>query len=325
MQYRNIGSSDLNVSVVGLGGNVFGAPRLDKATSIANIHHARDLGINFIDTAYFYNKGESEAFVGAALPGIRDDFVIATKFHFFGLKPEQSPEQRIRDHVETSLTRLGIDYIDLLQIHFPDDKVSHEAIMGTLGEVVTAGKVRYIGQCNYASWRHQQANMVARDNHWPEFISAQNQFSLLRRQVEQELLPYCEAFNIGFLPYFPLAGGFLSGKYQPGRAAPAGSRGAADSPVIRTKRTERNEALLADLSAYAGDHGHTVLELAFAWLLAYPQVSSVIAGTMSKQQIDQNVAAGAWQLSAQQKQEVDQIAAWDGSDELVEPTLESFS
>ncbi|MEL0081859.1 MAG: aldo/keto reductase [Gammaproteobacteria bacterium] len=324
MEYRQLGRSDLQVSVVGLGGNVFGAPRLDQAASKANILSARDLGINFIDTAYLYNTGQSEQFVGAALRECRNDFVVATKFHFFGLGDSESPEQRIRDQVETSLQRLQMDHIDLLQIHFPAADIDPAVIMGTLSQLIAAGKVRYIGQCNYASWRHLQADQVARNNGWAPFISAQNQFSLLRRQVEQELLPFCQAYEIGFLPYFPLAGGFLSGKYQPGQPAPAGSRGAANSPVIRGKRNPRNETILAALTAYAADHGHTVLELAFAWLLAHPQIPSVIAGTMSRQQVEQNAAAGEWRLTEAQKEEVDQLAAWDGSDEQVEPTLDSF-
>ncbi|MBV1961944.1 MAG: aldo/keto reductase [Immundisolibacteraceae bacterium] len=324
MEYRNIGRSDLKVSTIGLGGNVFGAPRLDLESSRANILRARDLGINFIDTAYLYNDGQSEQFVGEVLKGIRNDFIVATKFHFFGLETGESPEQRIRDHCDTSLQRLQTDHIDLMQIHFPADEVPPEVVMGTLNQLIAAGKIRFIGQCNYASWRHLQADNAAQLNGWAPFVSAQNQFSLLRRQVEAELLPFCQQFDVGFLPYFPLAGGFLSGKYRPGEPPPPGSRGAANSPVIRGKRTERNEAILASLSAYAGDHGHSVLELAFAWLLAHPQVSSVIAGTMSVSQVEQNAAAGSWSLTTEQKLEVDQLAAWDGSDELVEPSLSSF-
>ncbi|RLA10933.1 MAG: aldo/keto reductase [Gammaproteobacteria bacterium] len=324
MDTRRLGQSDLEISVVGLGGNVFGAPRLDIDASRANILRARELGINFIDTASLYNNGQSEEFIGEALKGIRNDFTVATKFHFFGLGDGESPEARIREQVETSLKRLQIDHIDLLQIHFPAADIAPEVIMGTLSQLIAAGKVRYLGQCNYASWRHLQANQAASDNGWAPFVSAQNQFSLLRRQVEQELLPFCAAYDVGFLPYFPLAGGFLSGKYQPGQPPPPGSRGAANSPVIRDKRNQRNEAILADLTTYAQDQGHTVLELAFAWLLAHPQVTSVIAGTMNVQQVEQNAAAGQWRLTPQQKEEVDQLAAWDGSGESVEPSLESF-
>ncbi len=324
MDYRRLGQSDLEVSVVGLGGNVFGAPRLDLEASRDNIMRAQELGVNFIDTAYLYNDGQSEEFIGEVLRDIRDDFVLATKFHFFGLGEDESPAARIRQQVETSLQRLQMDHIDLMQIHFVADQVAPEIILGTLNELITEGKIRYIGQCNYASWRHLQANQVAEKNGWAPFITAQNQFSLLRRQVEQELLPFCGAYDLGFLPYFPLAGGFLSGKYQPGQPPPPGSRGAANSPVIRGKRTERNEQLLAELTRFAQDHGHTVLELAFAWLLAHSQVSSVIAGTMSVEQVEQNIAAGSWRLTAEQKAEVDQLAAWDGTREHVEPTQDCF-
>lgn len=324
MEYRELGSSGLRVSEVGLGGNVFGPPRLDEAASVRNIHRAQELGVNFIDTAYFYNDGKSEVFVGKAIADRRDAFIIATKFHFFQMGEGESPEQRIRSHCETSLKRLGIECIDLYQIHFPAPGIPPEVILETLAELRKAGKINQVGQCNYASWRHMEALVTARCADLPLMVTAQNQYNVLRRQVELELLPFCRAQKIGFLPYFPLAGGFLSGKYRPGQEAPAGTRGAAGSGVIRRNRNQHNEQLVEELAQYARERDRTVLELAIAWLLANPAVSSVIAGAMTVQQLEQNVAAAQWRLTEEEKAQIDAIAVWDGSDELVEPTLDYF-
>ena len=324
MQYRQLGNSGLRVSQVGLGGNVFGPPRLDLEGSMRNIHRAQELGVNFIDTAYFYNDGKSEEFIGKAIADRRDAFVIATKFHFFQMGEDESPEQRIRQQCETSLQRLGVDCIDLYQIHFPDDRIAPERILETLAALRREGKIRHAGQCNYAAWRHMEALGVAQAADLPKMVTAQNQYNVLRRQVELELLPFCRARDIGFLPYFPLAGGFLSGKYRPGEAPLPGTRGAAGSGVVRRNRNQRNETLVEELTTYAADHGRSLLELAVAWLLADPVVSSVIAGAMNSTQIEQNVAAADWNLAAEEKAQIDAIAVWDGSEELIEPTLEYF-
>ncbi len=318
MEYRTLGTSDLKLSAIGLGGNVFGPPRLDRQTSIRNIHFAQDQGINFIDTAAIYGQGESEAFIGAAIEDRREQFIIATKFHLMKLADGESARQRIRSHCETSLTRLRTDRIDLFQIHFVTPGVPQEEIMRALDDLVKAGKVRYLGSCNYSSWRMRDTLHISTALGLEKFVSCQNQYSLLHRHVELETLPFCRAFKFGFLPYFPLAGGFLSGKYQPGQPAPDNSRGARGSPIIRISRTEKNEALLARLRTFAEDHGHSVLELAIAWLLAEPAVTSVIAGTSNPQQIAQNVAAQSWRLSAEQKKQVDALAAWDGTNTHIE-------
>lgn len=318
MEYRTLGTSDLKLSAIGLGGNVFGPPRLDLQTSIRNIHFAQDQGINFIDTAAIYGQGDSEAFIGAAIQARREQFIIATKFHLMKLADGESVRQRIRSHCEASLTRLRTDRIDLLQIHFVTPGIPQEEILRALDDLVKEGKVRYLGTCNYSSWRMRDTLHLSTALALEKFVSCQNQYSLLHRHVELETLPFCREFNFGFLPYFPLAGGFLSGKYQPGHPAPEGSRGAKGSPIIRISRTEKNEALLARLSTFAQDHGHSMLELAIAWLLAEPAVTSVIAGTSNLEQIAQNVAAQSWRLSAEQKKQVDAIAAWDGTGENIE-------
>ena len=324
MEYRELGQTGLKISAVGLGGNVFGPPRLDLAASIRNIHFAQELGINFIDTAYLYNSGKSEEFVGKAIADRRHAFVLATKFYLQNMGDDETPAQRIRKQCETSLQRLGVDCIDLYQIHFPAAGIPDEVILSTLGELIKEGKVRHIGECNYSAWRHLQALETARRLNFPPMLTAQNQLNLLRRQPEMELLPFCDSYKIGFLPYFPLAGGFLSGKYRPGEAAPPGSRGAANSPVISRMRTGRHEKIVAELQEFSTQRGHSVLELAIAWLLAHPSVSSVIAGAMNTRQLTENAAAASWKLTAEEKERVDQIAAWDGGREYLEPTAEQL-
>lgn len=318
MEYRTLGTSDLTISAVGLGGNVFGPPRLDEQTSIKNIHYAQELGVNFIDTAAIYGQGHSETFVGSATHDRRDKFVLATKFHLLKLGAGETPQARIRAHCETSLKKLRTDYIDLLQIHFVTPGIAQQDILQELDKLVEEGKVRYLGACNYSGWRMRDTLHISEQQNLAKFVSCQNHYNLLRRHVELETLPFCQAFNFGFLPYFPLSGGFLSGKYRPGQPAPEGTRGAQGSPIIKNSRTDRNEAVLAKLEAFAKDQGHSVLELAIAWLLSNPIVTSVIAGTSSKEQIAQNVAAESWRLSAEEKTAVDAIAAWDGTGEEIE-------
>lgn len=317
MEKRKVGNSDLDVSVVGLGGNVFGPPRLDQDASNANIHRAQDLGINFIDTAAIYGQGQSETFIGNALKGRRQDWVIATKFTLRDLGDE-TPVQRIVRQTNESLQFLQTDYIDLMQIHFPEPSVPPELILETLNAFVKEGKIRYIGECNYASWRHAEAIQVARQNGWPEMVSAQNHYNLVRRHVELEILPFCNNYNVGFIPYFPLGAGVLTGKYRPGEPPPPGTRGAAGSPAVTRARTPHNEVIAETLKTWAGDRGHTLAELAVAWLLSRPMLSSVITGTSSVSQVEANAKSAEWKLTPEEVQEVDEIAKWDGTGEGTE-------
>ena len=324
MEYRQLGNTGLEVSAVGLGGNVFGPPRQDLPSSIATVHRALELGVNLIDTAYLYNDGHSEAFLGQALAGRRGAVILASKCHLLNLAAGESVAARIRSHCETSLRRLGTDYLDLLQLHFPAPQVSAQEILEAFAPLVREGKVRHIGQCNYAAWRHAEALGESMRLGLPAFATAQHQCSLLVRGAQRELLPFCEAKGIGFLPYFPLAAGLLSGKYRPGEAAPAGTRGAAGSPTVTRMRTPQNERLLAALTDFAAARGHNLLELAFAWLLSQPAVSSVIAGVMSPAQLEANVAAGQWRLNTD-----DRTALADLLDPVAplwqsEPDLASF-
>jgi aryl-alcohol dehydrogenase-like predicted oxidoreductase len=226
MDYRPLGNTGLKVSAVGLGGNVFGPPRQDLPSSIATVHRALDLGVNLIDTAHIYNDGKSEEFLGQALAGRRDKVILASKCHLLNLADGETVAQRIRSHCETSLRRLRTDYLDLLQLHFPQPQASAQEILEAFAPLMREGKVRHIGQCNYAAWRHAQALGESTRLGLPAFATAQHQCSLLVRGATQELLPFCAENGVGFLPYFPLAAGLLSGKYQPGQPAPAGTRGA---------------------------------------------------------------------------------------------------
>ncbi|MBM3940291.1 MAG: aldo/keto reductase [SAR202 cluster bacterium] len=318
MQYRQLGSSDLKVSVVGLGGNVYGPPRLTQEQTVASLNHAIEKGINFLDTAIGYGEGQSEVFIGNALQGKRDKMLIATKFVVRNRKEGVSVQDHILAQADESLRKLRTDHIDLYQIHQPDPAVPEEPIMEALAKLVQAGKVRWTGECNYAAWRHAVSNAIAEKNGWPKMVSSQNHYNVLRRHVELEILPYCERFNIGFLPYFPLAGGFLTGKYQPGQPPPPGSRGAEGSGIIAKARNAGNEAVLAKLEAYCKERGHTVLELAVSWLLAHKAIPSVIAGTSSAAQIDANIASAGWKITPEEMAEIDRIAAWDGTNETVD-------
>ena len=309
MQYRKLGSSSLNVSAVGLGTNNFGGRLIDLADSARVVHEAIDLGVNLIDTAIGYGGGESEVHLGNATKDRRDKVLIATKFR--GEIPEgKTIAQHVYDQCEISLGRLQTDYIDLYQIHWPNFALDADELLEPLQKLVEQGKVREIGECNYSSWRLAESNNVAEQKGLPRMISAQHNYNIFSRQVELEILPYCDQRNVGFLPYSPLGGGYLTGKYQAGKPAPSGSRGELGGNEVARLRNDRNEALLEPLGAIAAEYDHTLLDLAFAWMLAHPQVSSVIAGAMSPEQIRGNVAAAEWELTADQLAAVDAISPY---------------
>jgi len=309
LQYRKLGSSSLNVSAVGLGTNNFGGRLTDLADSARVVHEAIDLGVNLIDTAIGYGGGESEVHVGNATKDRRDKVLIATKFR--GEIPEgKTIAQHVYDQCEISLGRLQTDYIDLYQIHWPNFSLDADELLEPLQKLVEQGKVRQIGECNYSSWRLAESNNVAEQKGLPRMISAQHNYNIFSRQVELEILPYCDQRNVGFLPYSPLGGGYLTGKYQAGKPAPTGSRGELGGNEVARLRNDRNEALLEPLGAIAAEYDHALLDLAFAWMLAHPQVSSVIAGAMSPEQIRGNVAAAEWELTADQLAAVDAISPY---------------
>jgi aryl-alcohol dehydrogenase-like predicted oxidoreductase len=296
MKLNQLGSSELTVTALGLGGNTFGPPRIDEATTCRVIHAALDAGVNFIDTAIGYGGGQSEIFIGNALRGRRDQAVVATKFNFRNLD-RADPISRIRDHCETSLGKLQTDYIDLFQVHNPSDVLTTSDLIATLAELVQEGKIRAYGASNYSGWRLVESRAAAAALGVPGFASIQNQYSLLYRRPEQEQLQACRRSSASFIPFHPLGGGFLTGKYHPSQSAPPGTRGAAGSPIIKKMSTERNWQIVADLDSWARDRGHSVVELSLAWLTAQPDVGTVIAGVSNEQQLMQNIAGASWELT----------------------------
>jgi aryl-alcohol dehydrogenase-like predicted oxidoreductase len=310
MEYRNLGRSGLQVSAVGLGCNNFGM-RCDKEQAAAVVHKALEQGVTLFDTADIYGGGgRSEGFLGAALDGKRQSVVVATKFvgpMGEGALGRGASRRYIFQAVEASLRRLGTDYIDLYQIHFPDVTTPIEETLRALDDVVHQGKVRYAGCSNFAGWQIVEAQWITRTQHLSPLISAQNEYNLLDRRVEREVVPACNAYGLGVLPYFPLASGFLTGKYRPGEAPPQGTRlqawGARGQQVL----SERNFAVLTKLEEFAQLRGKSMLELAIGWLVSQPHVPSVIAGATKPEQVEQNVSAADWRLTAEELADVDTI------------------
>jgi len=310
MEYRRLGSSGLKVSEVGLGCNNFGM-RIDQEATHAVVGACLDAGITFFDTADVYGGSKSEVMLGEALKGKRGEVVLATKFAMpMGKGPDQRGGSRryVMSAVEASLKRLGTDYIDLYQMHGPDADTPIEETLGALDDLVTQGKVRYIGNSNFTGWQIADADWTARDAHINRFVSAQNNYSLLERKVEFEVMPACERFGLGVLPYFPLASGLLSGKYRRGEAPGADTRLAAWGARGQAALSDKNFDKLEALSAYAEARGHDLLELAFAWLLGHGVVSSVIAGATKPEQVKANAAAAAWKLTPEEVAEVSELA-----------------
>lgn len=310
MQIRNLGGSGLRVSAVGLGCNNFGQ-RIDLEASRKVIHKAIDLGITLFDTADIYsNMGGSETVIGAVLGDRRKDIVLATKYS----KPmaedgtRQGASRRyIMEAVEASLRRLKTDYIDLYQQHDYDPLTPIEETMRALDDLVRSGKVRYIGNSNFPAWRIAEAEYVARAMNVNRFVSCQDEYSLVVRDIEKDLLPAATEFKLGLLPFFPLASGLLTGKYRKGEAAPGDTR-FGKVPRLRDRYvTPRNEDIVEKLQTFAEKRGHSMLELAFSWLAARPQVASVIAGATRVEQVEQNVKAIGWALSAEEIAEIDGI------------------
>ena len=312
MEYRRLGDSGLKVSEIGLGCNNFGM-RLDQEGTNAVIAAAIDEGVTFMDTADVYGgRGKSEELMGVALKGRRHEVILATKFASpMGDGPDKRGGSRryIMDAVEASLKRLQTDYIDLYQMHQPDRDTPIEETLGALDDLVTQGKVRYIGNSNFTGWMIADADWTARNEHLSRFVSAQNNYSLLERRVEHEVTPACDRFGLGMLPYFPLASGLLTGKYARGEAPPEGTRLANFGPRAAAALNDNNFDKLDRLTAWAQERGHTLLELAFAWLLGHKVVSSVIAGATKPGQVTANAATASWKLTPEEVAEVTKLAA----------------
>jgi len=310
MHKRRLGTSTLEVSVVGLGANNFGG-RIDFDASARVVHKALDLGVNFIDTADTYgNRGGSEEALGRILAAKRKDIVLASKF---GMEMDDSGKltgasrRYIMHAVEASLKRLRTEWIDLYQLHRPDPATPMEETLRALDDLVRAGKVRFIGCSNLSPQQVREAQAISRQHGLAAFVSCQDAYSLLVRDIERELIPATREFGMSVLPYLPLASGLLTGKYRRGAPLPEGSRLAKSPHHAGEVINERNWRIVEDLSVFAAREGHSMLELAFGWLLRDGVVASVIAGATTPGQVEQNVAAAGWVLSPQQLVEIDRI------------------
>jgi aryl-alcohol dehydrogenase-like predicted oxidoreductase len=312
MQQRKLGTSTLEVSVVGLGGNNFGG-RIDFAASQRVVHAAIDRGINLIDTADSYgNKGGSEEELGRILGDKRKQIVLASKF---GLQMDDAGKLKgasrryIMQAVEASLTRLRTDWLDLYQLHRPDPQTPIEETLRALDDLVRQGKVRFVGCSNLSAQQLIEAQDTSERLKLAAFVSCQDEYSLLVRDIEKELLPAAKARGMSILPYFPLASGLLTGKYKRGAPLPPGSRLAKIPRHADDFMTERNWRIVGELEAFVTQRGRSMLELAFSWLLSDAAVASVIAGATSPEQIGQNIHAAGWTLSADELAEIDRITA----------------
>jgi aryl-alcohol dehydrogenase-like predicted oxidoreductase len=308
MDMRPLGSSDLLVSVAGLGCNNFGM-RADVDQTAAIVRAALDAGVTFFDTARMYGGGKSEEFLGAAVRGMRDQVIIATKF---GAPTGPDARNGSRDTViaecEASLTALGTDYIDLYQMHFSDARTPIDETLGALTELVEQGKVRYLGCSNFTGWQVADAHWVAQTEDLAPFVALQNEWSLVVRDIENEVLGACERFGLGVLPYFPLASGVLTGKVKRGEPAPADSR--LNVPYFAAYLTDDNLAATERVDAWAAAHGRTLHDVALSYLASDPRTASVIAGASRPEQVTANAAATRTDLTAEDRAEI--VAAVQG-------------
>jgi aryl-alcohol dehydrogenase-like predicted oxidoreductase len=313
MQTRNLGRSGLRVSAIGLGCNNFGG-RIDLEATRRVIHKALDLGITLFDTADTYgDRGGSEAAIGSILGDARKRIVLATKFgnpmDDHGVKLGGS-RRYIMQAVDDSLRRLRTDWIDLYQMHQPDPRTPIDETLRALDDLIRSGKVRYIGCSNFPAWQMVEAEWTAKSNGLSAFISCQDEYSLLvRNVVEPELRAAMLRYGLGLLPFFPLASGLLTGKYHRNAPPPPGTRLATTERLAERYLSEHNLSIVEQLESFATERGHTLLEAAFSWLLARAPVASVIAGATRPEQLEANVKAGDWTLSEEEVAEIGRIAA----------------
>jgi aryl-alcohol dehydrogenase-like predicted oxidoreductase len=309
METRALGRSGLRVSVVGLGCNNFGG-RIGREETRAVVHKALDLGITLFDTADSYgNRGGSEEYLGEILGERRKEIVLATKF---GMPMDDADIPRTSRRylmmaVESSLRRLRTDWIDLYQLHRGDPRTPIEETLRALDDLVRQGKVRYIGNSNLSGWQAVDAHWTALHLDLNRFISCQNEYSLLARGIEAELIPAMQACGLGLLPYFPLGGGLLTGKYKRTAPAPAGARLSSASGLAQRYLTERNWSIVERLEEFCARRGCGLIEVAFSWLLSRPTLASVIAGATRPEQVEQNVKAAAAALTADDLAEIDRL------------------
>jgi aryl-alcohol dehydrogenase-like predicted oxidoreductase len=310
MKRRLLGKSGLQVSVVGLGCNNFGG-RIGLDATRKVVHRAIDLGITLFDTADIYgDDGGSEDCLGQTLGDRRKDIVLATKFGMeFGKTGEMKGASRryIMSAVEASLRRLRTDWIDLYQLHTPDPLTPMEETLRSLDDLVRQGKVRYVGCSNVPAWQVVEAQWISRQQGLESFISCQDEYSLVKRDLERELQSAMQSYGLGLLPFFPLASGLLTGKYKRNAPPPEGTRFATTQRLADRYGSAANWTIVEGLADFCAKRGHSLLELAFSWLLARPQVASVIAGATKPEQLEQNVKAADWTLTPDDLAEIDRL------------------
>jgi len=315
VEYRYLGKSGLYVSIVGLGTNNFGHrldAGIDAEAAEAVVSECLAQGINFFDTADVYGgKGPSEEYLGRALKSRRHEAVIATKCGIpMGDGPMKSGASRryLFEAVEASLRRLGTDYIDLYQIHRPDPTTPAEETMRALDDLVSSGKVRYVGVSNYAGWQIADSQWTARSGGYAPLVSIQSEYNLLNRSLDAEVVPAAREFGLGLLPFYPLASGLLTGKYRRGATAEAGRLAQGSDAISGYTLSDANFDRVEALEQFAQDRGHTILELAFSWLASLDYVGSIIAGATKPEQVTANAAAAdGWRLTADELAEVDRL------------------
>jgi aryl-alcohol dehydrogenase-like predicted oxidoreductase len=310
MEYRRLGNSGLQVSLAGLGCNNFGM-RIDEEQTKQVVHRALDEGITLFDTADIYGgRGKSEEMLGKALGARRHEVVLASKFGMvMGQGPYLSGGSRrwAIAACENSLKRLGTDYLDLYQIHTPDALTPEQETLEALDSLVKSGKVRYVGCSNYSGWQLADSIGISRANGLMSYVSAQNQYNLLDRSIERELVPACRHYGVGILPFFPLASGFLTGKYRAGVQPPKDTRFGSLKQLADRVLNEANFAKLNSLEELAKKHGHTMVEVAVGWLVAQPENSSIISGATRPEQVTENTKAVDCKLTKEELAEIDKI------------------
>jgi aryl-alcohol dehydrogenase-like predicted oxidoreductase len=309
MEYRQLGSSGVRVSVIGLGTNRFGSDKVPQDQVNRIIDAALDLGVNFIDSADYYAGKQSEVTLGKALKGRWDRFVLATKFSMpvgDGPNDQGTSRYHLINAVEESLRRLQNDHIDLYYVHQWDDTTPIYETLRALDDLIRMGKVRYVGASSFASWQLAHANLLAEVRGWTPFVVIQSHYNMLERRVESEVLPYCRAHNVGFVPFYPLAGGFLTGKYKRGEPPPAGSRGETNEKV-QAYMLDAYYDKIEKLEEWAKSHNQGLNVLAQAWLMAQPRVCSVISGATKLEHMLSNAKAADWMLKDNELREVNAI------------------
>ena len=311
MEYRQLGRSGLRVSLVGLGCNNLGR-QVDAAGTVALVDKCIDLGVNFFDCADVYGnkRGLAEEHLGAALKPHLKDAVLATKIGG-GSLPNGEREGASRRHIiaaaDACLRRIGTGHIDLLQVHFPDPTTPIEETLRALDDLVKSGKVRHVGCCNFSAVEMVEAAWTAKTLNVTPFISAQNRHNVLERRISRELASACERHGVGFLPFYPLAAGLLTGKYRPGEPPAPGTRLSVPNRFYDGILSDENFAGLVKLETFAREHGRSILELAFGWLASQPIISSVISGATKPEQVESNVRSCTWRLSADEMKQIDAL------------------